>query len=51
MSHFNQGFLFYKKKMESCTWLAHLDINLWTFLITKHFMYYDNVFLKDYSYS
>ena len=48
----NKTFLFYKKKVEFCTWLkAQLDTNLLTFLLTKHFMDYDNIFLKDFSYS
>jgi hypothetical protein len=51
--HFKyKDFLFFKKKEEDCTWLeVHLIADLLTFLLTKHVMDCDNVFLKDYSYS
>ena len=41
------GFLFYKKLMESCTWWGCIsNIYFLTFLLSKHFMNCDNIFLK-----
>jgi hypothetical protein len=42
---------FISKYADKCTWLVHIFTYLSTFLLTKHFIDYDNVFLKDYSYS
>ncbi len=43
-------FYFIRGLMDGCPWVEHITSFL-TFLITKHFIYYDNVFLKDYSHS